>query len=59
MSLRKLENARLTALGQDSQRQILAKRKQFVDKLQLGEWVTYAHPFGSPLPDHMDRFDSL
>src|SRR6516162_1532514 len=33
--------------------------KQPVDKLQLGEWVTFAHPSGSPLPNHVDRLDSL
>src|SRR5215467_15711661 len=33
--------------------------KQLVDKLQLREWVTYAHPSGSPLPNHVDRLDSL
>ena len=33
--------------------------KQLVDKLQLGEWVTFAHPSGSPLPNHVDRLDSL
>jgi hypothetical protein len=33
--------------------------KQLFDKLQLREWVTFAHPFGSPLPDHADRLDSL
>jgi hypothetical protein len=33
--------------------------KQLVDKLQLREWVIFAHPFGSPLPNHVDRLDSL
>ena len=33
--------------------------KQRVDKLQLREWVTFAHPSGSPLPNHVDRLDSL
>jgi hypothetical protein len=33
--------------------------KQIFDKLQLSEWVTFAHPFGSPLPNHVDRLDSL
>ena len=33
--------------------------KQLVDKLQLREWVTFAHPSGSPLPNHVDRLDSL
>jgi len=33
--------------------------KQLFDKLQLREWVTFAHPFGSPLPNHVDRLDSL
>jgi hypothetical protein len=33
--------------------------KQLIDKLQLGEWVTFAHPSGSPLPNHVDRLDSL
>jgi hypothetical protein len=33
--------------------------KQHVDEPQLREWVTLAHPFGSPLPNHMDRLDSL
>ena len=33
--------------------------KQLVDKLQLGEWVTFANPPGSPLPNHVDRLDSL
>src|SRR5215467_6069106 len=33
--------------------------KQLFDKPQLREWVTFAHPFGSPLPDHVDRLDPL
>src|SRR5215472_11191784 len=33
--------------------------KQLLDKLQLREWVAFAHPFGSPLPNHVDRLDSL
>jgi hypothetical protein len=33
--------------------------KQLFDKLQLREWVAFAHPFGSPLPNHVDRLDSL
>jgi hypothetical protein len=33
--------------------------KQLIDKLQLGEWVTFAHPSGSRLPNHVDRLDSL
>ena len=33
--------------------------KQLFDKLQLREWVTFAHPPGSPLPNHVDRLDSL
>src|SRR5258705_13102578 len=33
--------------------------KQLVDKLQLREWVTFAPPFGSPFPNHVDRLDSL
>ena len=30
--------------------------KQLFDKLQLREWVTFAHPFGSPLPNHVDPY---
>jgi len=33
--------------------------KQLFDKLQLRQWVTFAHPFGSPLPNHVHRLDSL
>ena len=33
--------------------------KQLVDKLQLSEGVTFAHPSGSPFPNHVDRLDSL
>jgi hypothetical protein len=33
--------------------------KQLVDKLQLRRRVTFAHPSGSPLPNHVDRLDSL
>jgi hypothetical protein len=33
--------------------------KQLVDKLQLRERVTFAHPSGSPLPNHVDRLDAL
>ena len=32
--------------------------KQLVDKLQLRECVTFTHPSGSPLPNHVDRLDS-
>jgi hypothetical protein len=28
--------------------------KQLVDKLQLREWVTFARPSVSPLPNHVD-----
>jgi hypothetical protein len=33
--------------------------KQPVDKLQLREWVTLAHPSGTALPNHVDRLDPL
>jgi len=43
----------MPAFGRDRQ------PEQRVDKLQLREWVTFAHPSGSPLPNHVDRLDSL
>src|SRR5215467_4192342 len=33
--------------------------KQLIDKLQLSERITFAHPSGSPLPNHVDHLDSL
>jgi hypothetical protein len=32
--------------------------KQLIEKLPLSEWITFAHPSGSPLPNHVDRLDS-
>jgi hypothetical protein len=58
VSLRKLENARSPTLGQNGQRQI-GQPKQLVDKPQLRERITFRHPSGSPLPNHVDCLDSL
>jgi hypothetical protein len=57
VSLRKSDDAQSAACKQTVASD--CQPEQFVDKLQLREWVVFGHPSGSTLPDHVDRLDSL